>query len=155
MLAELSAFSCVIHLRSFGKFFGLAGVRLGFAISSQIHSDSLASMLGPWAVSNMALIAGTVALQDDLWINNQKTALERQSAELANILASEKVAIIGGTMLFQTIQDANALSLHEHLAKAGIWTRVFGKWPDLMRFGLPRDSLEMDRLHNSIKNWRR
>ena len=114
LLDDLSAFSCVIHLRSFGKFFGLAGVRLGFA-----------------------------------------GILERQSDTLAKLLAGANLEIIGGTFLFQTIRDADALSLHEHLAKAGIWTRIYAEWPDLMRFGLPRDKGEMDRLDNSIKIWRR
>ena len=155
ILAKLSAFSCVIHLRSFGKFFGLAGVRLGFAIASQIHSDSLVSMLGPWAVNNVALIAGTTALQDQAWIESHKGILERQSDTLAKLLACANLGIIGGTFLFQTIHDADALSLHEHLAKAGIWTRIYAEWPDLMRFGLPRNKGEMDQLDNSIKIWRR
>jgi len=155
ILAELSAFSCVIHLRSFGKFFGLAGVRLGFAIASQIHCGSLVSMLGPWAVNNVALIAGTTALQDQAWIESHKGILKRQSDTLLKLLAGANLDIIGGTFLFQTIRDADALSLHEHLAKAGIWTRIYAEWPDLMRFGLPRDKGEMNRLDNSIKIWRR
>ena len=155
ILAELSAFSCVIHLRSFGKFFGLAGVRLGFAIASQIHCDSLLSMLGPWAVNNVALIAGVTALHDQAWIESHKDILERQSDRLVKLLAGANLDIIGGTFLFQTIRDADALSLHEHLAKAGIWTRIYTEWPDLMRFGLPRDKGEMNRLDNSIKIWRR
>ncbi|MGB1863789.1 MAG: threonine-phosphate decarboxylase [Candidatus Puniceispirillum sp.] len=155
ILAELSAFSCVIHLRSFGKFFGLAGVRLGFAIASQIHCESLLSKLGPWAVNNVALIAGVTALQDQAWIESHKGILERQSDRLAKLLVGANLDIIGATFLFQTIRDADALSLHEHLAKAGIWTRIYAEWPDLMRFGLPRDKGEMDRLDNSIKIWRR
>ena len=154
LLVDLSVFSCVIHLRSFGKFFGLAGVRLGFAIASQIHSDSMAGILGPWAINNVALIAGSTALRDDAWIANQKGTLERQSAELAKMLTNANLEIIGGTLLFQTIRDADAVSLHKHLAKAGIWARVYREWPDLMRFGLPRDRNEMDQLYNSIKIWR-
>ncbi|MBT6122092.1 MAG: pyridoxal phosphate-dependent class II aminotransferase [Candidatus Puniceispirillum sp.] len=155
ILADLSPFSRVIHLRSFGKFFGLAGVRLGFAMASQMLSDSLTEMLGPWAVNNVALIAGTKALQDQTWIKAHKDTLERQSAELAKVLANANLEIIGGTSLFQTIRDVDALSLHTHLAKTGIWTRMYREWPDLMRFGLPRDSDEMDRLCNSITIWRR
>jgi cobalamin biosynthetic protein CobC len=81
--------------------------------------------------------------------------LERQSDRLAKLLVGANLDIIGGSFLFQTIRDADALSLHEHLAKAGIWTRIYAEWPNLMRFGLPRDKAEMDRLDNSIKIWRR
>lgn len=154
LFADLSAYSCVIHLRSFGKFFGLAGVRLGFAMTSPAYGDAMRGMLGPWAVNNVALMAGTSALQDDDWIKSHKGVLEQQSAELAKILTNANLSIIGGTFLFQTIRDADALSLHEHLAQTGIWTRIYREWPDLMRFGLPRDSAEMGRLHNSIQIWR-
>ena len=154
LLADLSGFSCVIHLRSFGKFFGLAGVRLGFAITSPIYTDALAGMLGPWAVNNTALMAGKLALQDDAWIKSHEAIQQRQSVKLAKILTNAKLNIVGGTFLFQTIRDSDALSLHEHLAKAGIWTRIYREWPDIIRFGLPRDDNEISRLDDSIKFWR-
>jgi cobalamin biosynthetic protein CobC len=41
----------LIVLRSFGKFFGLAGVRLGFVLAEPALLQALAELLGPWTVS--------------------------------------------------------------------------------------------------------
>jgi cobalamin biosynthetic protein CobC len=58
----------LLVLRSFGKFFGLAGVRLGFALAQPGLAEDFRSALGPWPVSGPALAIGERALADDAWI---------------------------------------------------------------------------------------
>ncbi|MFN4149023.1 MAG: threonine-phosphate decarboxylase, partial [Rhodocyclaceae bacterium] len=57
----------VIVLRSLGKFFGLAGVRLGFVIATPDWLQRLRERLSPWAVSHPARWAGRLALADREW----------------------------------------------------------------------------------------
>lgn len=54
----------VIVLRSMTKFFGIPGLRLGYAVSNATLAERLDSMGGPWSVNTLALAAGTAALQD-------------------------------------------------------------------------------------------
>ena len=67
-----------IVLRSFGKTYGLAGVRLGFAIAEPETADRLRLEFGPWAVPGPALELGRLALDDDGWLN---ATAERLTAE--------------------------------------------------------------------------
>ena len=53
-----------ILLRSMTKFFGIPGLRLGYALSSTALAERLAAMGGPWSVNTLALTAGVAALQD-------------------------------------------------------------------------------------------
>src|ERR1051326_453356 len=60
-LAPEVALGSIVVLRSFGKFFGLAGLRLGFALAVPQLGSRIAGMLGPWAVSGPALATGAPA----------------------------------------------------------------------------------------------
>lgn len=53
-----------ILLRSMTKFFGIPGLRLGYAISKAPLAERLDLMGGPWRVNSLALVAGAAALQD-------------------------------------------------------------------------------------------
>ena len=64
-----------IILKSFGKFWGLAGLRLGFAIGSDPVLEQLENRLGPWAVSGPALRVGAAALSDPTWAQNTRRRL--------------------------------------------------------------------------------
>lgn len=67
---EASAKQMIVHsdnaivLRSMTKFFGIPGLRLGYAISNAILAERLDSMGGPWSVNSLALAAGAAALRD-------------------------------------------------------------------------------------------
>ena len=144
----------VIHLRSFGKFFGMAGLRLGFAIGAPELINRLGQNAGPWAVSSVALEIGAAALVDTLWQRRHGQFLSAQAKRLKHLLLSAGLPLRGGTELFQTIQHGAAHDLHDHLAKAAIWTRKYADWPDLLRFGLPANDVEFRRLEKTINNWR-
>ena len=154
LLAALAAFPHVVHLRSFGKFFGMAGLRLGFAIGGAAHIDQLQRCVGPWAVSSVALDIGSTALNDTAWQAQHGQFLHQQTEQLQMVLTRANLTIMGGTTLFQTIQTSRAHHLHDHLAKAAIWTRKFSQMPDLLRFGIPANAADFARLLESLHNWR-
>ena len=144
----------VIHLRSFGKFFGMAGLRLGFAIGAPELINQLSEDAGPWAVSSVALKIGAGALDDTLWQQQHERFLTAQSKRLREMLQNAGLPIRGGTALFQTIQHKAAHNLHDHLAADAILTRKYSNWQDLLRFGLPANDVEFERLEKTINNWR-
>jgi cobalamin biosynthetic protein CobC len=135
-----------IVLRSFGKFYGLAGLRLGFAVAPPALAAGLERAMGPWAVSAPALAVGTAALADTGWAASMRGQLARESAALDTVLAAAGLAVIGGTGLYRLARHPGAADLHAALAARHIWTRRFDWAPDLLRFGLPPDGAGLDRL---------
>jgi cobalamin biosynthesis protein CobC len=143
----------IVVLRSFGKFFGLAGVRLGFAIAAPALARRLAAQLGPWAVSGPALAIGTQALADRAWSEMTCHYLTQATARLDAILGAAKLKVLGGTTLFRLIQTPAAGKLFDHLGRAGILTRAFPDHPAWLRFGLPASEQEWPRLQEAMAAW--
>ncbi|WJR69017.1 threonine-phosphate decarboxylase CobD [Neorhizobium sp. CSC1952] len=130
----------LLVLRSFGKFYGMAGLRLGFAIS---HPDIIAkieSRLGPWAVSGPALHVAGEALADVPWRQATRAKLEQDAARLDVLLISAGIAVAGGTSLFRFIRDPRAQAIYRHLGERGIITRRFEERPHDLRIGLPGEA---------------
>jgi cobalamin biosynthetic protein CobC len=136
----------VVILRSFGKFYGLAGLRLGFAIGTPQMIARIATALGPWPCSGPALSIGTAALGDQPWANRTRRALQQQARALDEVLAKAGFTMAGGTALFRLARHPQALRLHATLAQQHIWCRSFDWADDLLRFGLPSDAAGLDRL---------
>ena len=125
-----------ITVRSFGKFFGLAGLRLGFAAGAPEVVDAVSERLGPWAVSGPALEIGIRALGDRDWINATKARLAASRKQLDQVLDLAKLNIIGGTDLFRLVDTPAAQSIYRQLGQAGILVRRFERHPNWLRFGL-------------------
>ncbi|MDQ2079813.1 threonine-phosphate decarboxylase CobD [Xanthobacteraceae bacterium Astr-EGSB] len=140
----------IITLRSFGKFFGLAGLRLGFAIAVPAVVQRMTEALGPWPVSGPAIAIGTAALADVAWQQQMRRRLADAACRLDEVLAQAGLAVVGGTSLFRLIRHPQAATLHERLARRRIWTRIFPRDPDLMRLGLPADSTDLDCLKAAL-----
>jgi cobalamin biosynthetic protein CobC len=140
----------IVVLRSFGKFFGLAGLRLGFALAAPAVAARLTVALGPWAISGPALSIGAAALQDRSWIARTRAALPQAAARLDGLLAGAGFKVVGGTPLFRLVQTPRALELFGHLGRAGILVRRFADHPAWLRFGLPGSEAEWQRLADAI-----
>jgi cobalamin biosynthetic protein CobC len=142
----------VVILRSFGKFYGLAGLRLGFAIGAPDLIARIAGALGPWPCSGPALLIGAAALDDQPWAEQTRAALEKQARKLDEVLIKAGFTIAGGTALFRLARHPDALKLHAVLARRQIWCRRFDWADDLLRFGLPADAAGLDRLAASLSD---
>jgi cobalamin biosynthetic protein CobC len=140
-----------IVLRSFGKTYGLAGLRLGFAIAPAALAQRLREELGPWAVSGPALAIGAAALADDAWLRAAATRLVIDTRKLDALLASAGFAILGGTPLFRLASHPTAHEKVEDLARQGIHVRAFGHQPTWLRFGLPLGDEEFSRLSAALQ----
>ena len=136
----------LVVLRSFGKFYGLAGLRLGFALAAAPLAARLRATLGPWPVSGPALAAGEAALADATWAEAMRETLARDAARLDHLLTDAGFEIKGGTSLFRLVHAPAAGSLADHLGRAGIVVRRFAEAPMSLRFGLPADEGAWQRL---------
>lgn len=149
-LASALPHPALIILRSFGKAYGLAGLRLGFALTAPALAHRLRTALGPWATSGPAAAIGTLALQDEPWRLAAAARLNHDAARLDALLESAGLTILGGTILFRLATSPAASSLFERLGAAGILVRRFDTNPAWLRFGLPADHPAWDRLEKTL-----
>jgi cobalamin biosynthesis protein CobC len=139
-----------VVLRSFGKSFGLAGLRLGFAIASADIVRPLRAALGEWPVSGPAIAIGTKALADLAWTDAMRDRLGQEAARLDGLLEGNGWRIVGGTRLFRLAAKADARAAFERLMAAGILARPFADAPDWLRFGIPGDESAWRRLAGAL-----
>jgi cobalamin biosynthetic protein CobC len=147
-LARLSGRDGLIVLRSLGKFFGLAGARVGFVLSGHSLLQRLADWLGPWTISGPSRVLARAALSDRQWQEATRLRLQRDSRRLAELLARCGLNPSGGCDLFQWVREPRAREIHERFAREGILTRLFSAVPSL-RFGLPATGQEWSRLEEA------
>lgn len=140
----------LIVLRSFGKFFGLAGVRLGFVLAERKLLRLLAEQVGPWAVSGPTRVLGQVCLQDTEAHTRQRIRSDEASERLALLLERYGFKPQGGCALFQWLITEHAPALHEFMARRGILLRIFTHNSSL-RFGLPANAAEEARLEQALQ----
>lgn len=149
-VADAVAGGGLLVLRSFGKFYGMAGVRLGFAIASVDVAARLEGHLGPWSVCGPALHIALEALADRDWRQDMQQTLRWQAARLDAVLNECAISVVGGTSLFRYVCHERAAALHAALGEAGILVRRFEERPDVLRFGLPGDH-EWARLEAALR----
>lgn len=142
----------LIVLRSIGKFFGLAGLRLGFVGADAATLRSLADLLGPWAVSGPAQAVALQALGDTAW---QQTSFERLHAaggRMRALLAAHGIEA-AGSPLFHWWPEAQPEAFHTHMARHGIWCRLFREAGRGIRVGLPPGEAQWQRLEQALQAW--
>lgn len=136
----------LLVLRSFGKFYGLAGLRLGFVLGCEADIAALAGMAGPWPVSGTAIAIGRRALDDRDWARETRARLVRDAERLDRLAQAGGWTLVGGTPLFRLYDAADGVLAQERLGRARIWSRTFRDRPSWLRLGLPGDETEWQRL---------
>jgi len=153
-LAAESARVGLIILRSFGKFFGLAGVRLGFVLAEPRLLKLLARHIGPWAVSGPTRVLGQACLSDRTQQSQQRERTEQASQRLVALLDRHGLTPQGGCALFQWLVTPKALPLYEFCAQRGILLRLFmnnGPHHSSLRFGLPCEEADWQRFEQALE----
>ena len=152
-IADESHLPGLIVLRSLGKFFGLAGARVGFVLAQAALREALAEQLGPWTIAGPARQIAMLALQDRDWQLRQRERLRAASTRLLSLLAEASLPADGGCALFQWRRDDEAAALHEALAARGILTRLYSTPTASLRFGLPATEADWQRLSEACVGW--
>lgn len=143
----------LIVLRSLGKFFGLAGARVGFVGAHRDLLESLGDALGPWTISGPAQLMSTAALADRAWHTNTLDRLGRDGERLHLLLARHGIDSTG-TALFQWWAERRPEQFHHHMAARGIWVRLFSTAARGIRLGLPPSEAAWHRLDTALHEWK-
>ncbi|MEO5614099.1 MAG: threonine-phosphate decarboxylase CobD [Cypionkella sp.] len=141
----------LLVLRSFGKFYGLAGVRLGFVIGCPEDIAALQEMSGPWPVNGAALRIGAVALADKAWTAATVQRLQSETTQADSLALAAGWQLVGGCELFRTYETPDAETAQIRLAKQRIWSRIFPYSNRWLRIGLPGSSAEWARLTRALE----
>lgn len=142
----------LIVLRSIGKFFGLAGLRLGFVAARASLLAQLADLLGPWTVSGPAQQIGCVALRDAAWQASMREHLQTAAGRLQTLLQAQGIAA-SGCALFQWWPERQAEAFWRFMAERRIWVRLFPQAAHGIRLGLPADDAGWQRLARALPDW--
>ena len=127
----------LIVLRSFGKFYGLPGLRLGFVIASPRFAARVRNQIGDWPVTAEAIAVGTAAYADTAWADRTRARLARDARRLDRLLTRSGLSVTGGCPLFRLAITPGASRRFERLAAQGVLVRPFDHTPEALRFGLP------------------
>ncbi|MEL0629097.1 threonine-phosphate decarboxylase [Psychromonas aquatilis] len=135
----------LIVLRSFGKFFGLAGIRIGFVCTTEIWRDIIKESIGPWSINGPALFIAEQALQDISWQILQKDRLQSQSEKMHQLLLTYfPTARIKTNALFVTVFMENAKQIYQRLCESAVYVRLTDE-QDALRIGIaePKQFIEL------------
>jgi cobalamin biosynthesis protein CobC len=139
-----------IILRSFGKMYGLAGLRLGFAVTDRTMAARLRDLLGPWAVSGPGIAIGRPALGDGVWLAKARRRLSLDAQRLDTMLTGAECDVLGGTPLFRLVAHPLAQQISDTLAHHGVLVRRFSHAPKWLRFGIPGSETAWLRLKEAL-----
>jgi cobalamin biosynthetic protein CobC len=149
-LAKESPHPALVVIRSFGKFYGHAGIRLGFVFGARRLVTRLEGAFGPWPVSGPAMTIALSGLRDEAWVRRTRHQLVERSNQLGDLLEKNGFSPIGATPLFRLVSAPNARRIHDALAREGIWTRAFPYAPQWLRFGLPGTDADFGFLERAL-----
>ena len=149
-LAQRGGADGLIILRSFGKFFGLAGLRLGAMIAPVPILKTMAERLGAWPISGAALEIGAQAYADTVWQEQMRKRLSAASSAFDIALEATGLSCIGGTELFRFVETDNANEVFHRLATNGVYIRRFEGCETRLRIGLPESSMAQERLLSAL-----
>lgn len=150
-LAKALPHPAIIILRSFGKTYGLAGLRLGFALAAHERATRIREALGPWAVSGPAIAIGREALGDRSWLAATAERLAQAARELDVSLSQNGLRVLGGTRLYRLADSDSSAAIFSRLGRAGIFVRRFANQPTWLRFGQPGGAGDMERLRAALR----
>jgi cobalamin biosynthetic protein CobC len=132
----------IIVLRSFGKFFGLAGLRLGFVFGPAALIEAIRDRHLTWGISGPAQFIGTLALRDKHWQNEARQWIKQASSTTAEILQQlpELYSPLAQQGLFHSFEckPQPAQQCFDHFARQGILLRLIedSHARAIIRFGL-------------------
>lgn len=131
-IACLARHPNLVVTRTFSKAYGLAGLRIGYAVSSLAIADWLNRVRQPFNVNSLALVAAEAALADDEFVTRTRAANLEGMRALENGFAQLGLAYIPSAANFICVEVDDAKAIYERLLRRGVIVRPVAS------YGLPR-----------------
>jgi histidinol-phosphate aminotransferase len=156
-LAWLARFPNLIVTRTFSKAYGLAGLRVGYALASAAVADMLNRVRQPFNVNSLALVAATAALNDDEFIARSYALNQLGMRQLTQGLHLLNIDYIPSYANFLAIRIGNATAMYRRLLEQGVIVRPVGNYgmPEYLRvsIGLATENNQfLQALEDAIKD---
>ena len=129
--AWLGEFANLVITRTFSKIYGLAGLRIGYALASADVADLMNRVRQPFNCNNLALAAATAALDDRDFVAKSYALNRAGMAQLIAGLTSFAFPIIPSHGNFLTFNAGDAARLNDSLLRQGVIVRP------LAGYGMP------------------
>ncbi|WP_415035218.1 histidinol-phosphate transaminase [Azonexus sp.] len=121
--AWIAQFPQLVVCRSFSKIYGLAGLRLGYAMASPEVADLLNRVRQPFNVNNLALVAAQAALDDTPFLQASYELNQAGLAMLVNALSRMGLSHIPSGGNFLTFRVGDAARVNQLLLAEGVIVR--------------------------------
>ncbi len=151
--ALLDEFDNVIIVRTFSKAYGLAGLRVGYALSSVAVVDLLNRIRQPFNVSRVGLAAAAAALADQDFIEKTRLINDEQMRWLEKQFDALGLGFVKSHANFIMVEvqvemeDITAASIHQALLEQGVIVRPLDAYglPNWLRItvGVAEDNLRL------------
>ena len=149
----LDEFDNVIIVRTFSKAYGLAGLRVGYALSSVPVADLLNRIRQPFNVSRIGLAAAAAALADQDFIEKTRLTNDEQMRWLEKQFDALGLGFVKSHANFIMVEvqvemeDITAASIHQALLEQGVIVRPLDAYglPNWLRItvGVAEDNLRL------------
>jgi histidinol-phosphate aminotransferase len=130
-VAWLKEFPNLIITRTFSKIYGLAGLRVGFAVAAPELADLLNRVRQPFNLNNLALVAARAALDDHLFVAESYQLNRRGMEQIVAGLKRLGLEHIPSHGNFVTFAVGDGAAVNQKLLKQGVIVRPIGG------YGLP------------------
>ncbi|MGH7710116.1 MAG: pyridoxal phosphate-dependent aminotransferase [Gemmatimonadaceae bacterium] len=126
LAADIVQHGRAIVVRTFSKAFGLAGLRVGYAVGTPALMLEIEKARGPFPVTNVALRAATAAVTADLpWVQARVEDAIAARVELVRLLRTRGFTPLASAGNFVLVPVPNARDVAQRLAAIGIAVRAF------------------------------
>ena len=152
----ISEYKNLLVSRSFSKAYGLAGMRLGYGVSSSKLIEVMNRIRQPFNVNNLAQIAAIASLDDDDFIFKSKRINNLGMKQITTAFAGLGIDFIesyGNFIAFKFEDEQAAMMYYQHLLKNGIIVRSIAnyKMPEFLRVSIGLE-LENDKFIKILSN---
>lgn len=152
-VAWLAEYPNLILVRTFSKIYGLAALRVGYALASDQITALLNRIRQPFNVNGPAIVAATTAINDQAFAYASREQNRSGLAHIEHTLDGSHLAYVPSRGNFVMVAFVDAVAVYQELLRQGIIVRPLTEYglPDYLRISVGT-LLENERLCLALRN---